>query len=380
MGRTYRSGLKMGSVLATATSRMSIILAAVVVAFAAMGDGRRVPVPTSGEPRAESGTLETGRARDAQPIPEHLPPAAGLPTPGQNADSEYERSVAAISVSYRVIPFTIRTLTLRERFELRDGRVTTAWPPSRIHDRFGVPMRIINGYRRYHPLGLTRLGLKYLSRYRLTHDTLFLDRAKRIAAGLQRIAVRTPNAIWFPYRFRFAGNRPPWYSGYAQGFALSFFVRLWEATTEQRYRALADLTYNSIRTLRRASAPWVTWIDGRRYVWIDEYPQQLDRTFNGHAFALIGLHDYFEITKRRDLYSADRHEKVHALLRGGITTIRAYASTFRNPGAVSDYCLAHHARNRAYHPVHVMQLRYLTVMTGDPWFERMADNFAADVA
>ena len=33
--------------------------------------------------------------------------------------------------------------------------------------RYGVPMRIIDGYRRYHPVGLTRLGLKYLSRYRL---------------------------------------------------------------------------------------------------------------------------------------------------------------------------------------------------------------------
>jgi hypothetical protein len=115
-------------------------------------------------------------------------------------------------------------------------------------------------------------------------------------------------------------------------------------------------------------------------VWIDEYPQELDRTFNGHAFALFGLHDYVEMTKRRDLYSAARHANVLALLRGGITTIRAYASTFRNPGAVSDYCLAHHVRNPEYHPVHVMQLRYLAVLTGDLWFERMADHFAADVA
>jgi hypothetical protein len=238
-------------------------------------------------------------------------------------------------------------------------------------------MRIIGGQRRYHPVGLARLGLKYLSRYRLTHDALFLDRAKRIAAGLARIAVRTPNAIWFPYRFRFSGNRPPWYSGYAQGFALSLFVRLWEQTSAKRYRLLADLTYNSLRVLRRASAPWVSWVH-RGYLWIDEYPQQLDRTFNGHVFALIGLHDYLGLTKRRDLYSAARYDNVLALLRGGITSIRAYASTYRNPGAVSDYCLAHHVRNPHYHPVHVMQLRYLSVMTGDPWFARMADHFDSD--
>ena len=364
-----------------ANSRASITLATVIAASAAVGgDGQRVPVPTSIEPLAESGLLVTGRDNGGERLPKHVLPVALPPTAAQTSESEGERLVAASTPAYRVIPFNIRTLTLKERFELRDGTVTTAWPPTRIHDAYGVPMRIINGYRRYHPVGLTRLGLKYLSRYRLTHDPLFLDRAKRIAAGLQRIAVRTPNAIWFPYRFRFATNRPPWYSGYAQGFALSFFVRLWEVTDTDRYRLLADLTYNSIRTLRRASAPWVTWVDGRGYLWIDEYPQQLDRTFNGHVFALIGLHDYWEMTKRGDLYSADRHENVLALLRGGITTIRAYASTFRNPGAVSDYCLAHHVRNRAYHSVHVMQLRYLTVMTGDPWFDRMADHFAADVA
>jgi hypothetical protein len=317
---------------------------------------------------------------DTTPISGGAEPSTSFSLLAPTSDRDDSHSAASTAVRWRTVPFTIRTLTVNERFELRDSRITTAWPPTRIHDSYGVPMRIINGYRRYHPVGLTRLGLKYLSRYRLTGDPLFLDRAERIAAGLVRIAVRTPNAIWFPYRFRFARNLPPWYSGYAQGFALSLFVRLWEQTAAERYRVLADLTYNSLRTLRRVSAPWVTWVDGRQYVWIDEYPQELDRTFNGHVFALLGLYDYVEMTKRRDLYSAARHGDVLALIRGGITTIRAYASTFRNPGAVSDYCLAHHIRNPDYHPVHITQLRHLAVMTGDRWFERMADNFAADVA
>ena len=352
------------------------VLTSSLVAMTMLGDA--LPA-ASARPFAPTDRLDLVPV-DITPISAGADPPTSLPVLPPASDRDDALSAAGTAVRWRTIPFTIRTLTLNERFELRDGTVTTAWPPSRIHDSYGVPMRIISGHRRYHPLGLVRLGLKYLSRYRRTGDPLFLDRAKRIAAGLQRIAVRTPNAIWFPYRFRFPGNRPPWYSGYAQGFALSFFVRLWEATAAGRYRVLADLTYNSLRTLRRASAPWVTWVDGRQYLWIDEYPQQLDRTFNGHVFALFGLHDYFEMTKRGDLYSSARHANVLALLRGGITTIHAYASTFRNPGAVSDYCLAHHVRNPDYHPVHVMQLRYLAVMTGDPWFERMADHFAADVA
>lgn len=299
-----------------------------------------------------------------------------------------ERSVlAAVSVPWRTIPFTIRSLPPERRFELRDGTVSTRWPPTRVHDRFGVPMRIINGYRRYHPVGLARLGLKYLSRYRGTSDPLYLDRAERIAAGLERIGVRARNAIWFPYRHTFTMhgnpsyvNRPPWYSGYAQGFALALFVRLWEQTRTDTYRVLADQTFNSLRNLGRGPRPWVSWVERGRYLWIEEYPQRLDRTFNGHVFALIGLHDYFVMTKDPGLYSAARNANVLALLRGGITTIRAYAATFRNPGTVSDYCLAHHYRNPTYHPVHIRLLRYLRSMTGDEWFGRMASLYASDVS
>ena len=135
----------------------------------------------------------------ASPIPA-VTSVGRRPAPISRYRAERAASTAA-ATPWRSTSFTIRTLSPETRFELRDGKVTTAWPPTRIHDRYGVPMRIINGHRRYHPIALTRLGLKYLSRYRGTNDPLFLDRAKRIAAGLERIGVRARNAIWFPYRF-----------------------------------------------------------------------------------------------------------------------------------------------------------------------------------
>ena len=145
------------------------------------------------------------------------------------------------------------------------------------------------------------------------------------------------------------------------GLALALFSRLYQYTRDASYLRLADLTYASLRNMGRGTNPWVSWIDGRHYLWIEEYPQQLDQTFNGFVFAIIGLHDYSQLTKDPALYSATRDSDVLALLRGGITTIRAYTPTFRNPGAVSDYCLAHHYRNPKYHPVHIAQLSYLTL-------------------
>jgi hypothetical protein len=288
-------------------------------------------------------------------------------------------------IPWRASRFAIRDLDADTRFEFRDRRVTTAWPPSRIHDRYGVPMRVINGHRRYHPVGLAMLGLKYLSGHRRTGKPLFLDRARRIAAALERIGMSARGAIWFPYRFTWTMhgnahlvNRPPWYSGMSQGLALSFFVRLYESTGETRFRVLADRTYASLRNLGRRSEPWVSRIDRSRYLWIEEYPQELDRTFNGYVFALFGVYDYYQLTRDRSLYAAARNEGVLAMLRGGLTTIKSYGSTFRNPGTVSGYCLAHDYRNPKYHRVHIWQLRQLERMTGDRWFGRMADRFQAD--
>jgi D-glucuronyl C5-epimerase C-terminus len=293
--------------------------------------------------------------------------------------------LTSVAVPWQSTSFTIRDLAPAHRFEIVHRQPSTAWPPTAVHDSHGVPMRIIGGYRRYHPVGLARLGLKYLYSFRRTGDPLYLDRAERIAAGLQRIAVSARGAIWFPYRFTFTMhgdgaivNRPPWFSGMAQGLALSLFVRLWERTGNDAYRVLADLTYNSLRNLGRASTYWVSWVAAGRYLWIEEYPRALDRTFNGHVFALFGLYDYFQLTKDRGRYSAARNANVLSLLRGGITTIRAFASTFRNRGTVSDYCLAHHFRNPKYHAVHIGQLRQLGRITGDAWFGRMADLFASD--
>jgi hypothetical protein len=291
------------------------------------------------------------------------------------------------SPPWRGTAYAIRSISPAVRFEVRQGGLTTAWPPTKIHDIYGVPMRIYDGVKRYHPVQLVRLGLAYLRNYRLTHDRRYLDRAKRIAGGLKRIAVAARGGLWFPYRFRWTMhgvsryvNRPPWYSGMAQGLALALFVRLWQYSADPAYRTLADLTYNTMRTLGRGTTPWVSWIDGRRYVWIEEYPLILDQTFNGFVFAIVGLYDYSQITRDISLYRPARNADVLALLRGAITTIRAYVPTFRNAGTVSDYCLAHHFRNPRYHAVHIAQLRYLTTITGDPWFTRMANAFVADVS
>ena len=62
-------------------------------------------------------------------------------------------SPAAVAPSWRVTPYAILPISPARRYEVRQGGLTTAWPPTRIHDSYGVPMRIYDGVKRYHPVG-----------------------------------------------------------------------------------------------------------------------------------------------------------------------------------------------------------------------------------
>ena len=117
-----------------------------------------------------------------------------------------------------------------------------------------------------HPVGQAQYVVNMLRNHRLDPRQEYLDLAVANADRLLKRAVRHQGAIFFPYGFDFALHgrgtmKAPWYSGMAQGVALSGFVRLWELTGEQKWRDAADQTYRSFLVSRQAGAPWV---DGRR--------------------------------------------------------------------------------------------------------------------
>ena len=69
---------------------------------------------------------------------------------------------------------------------------------------------------------------------------------------------------------------------------------------------------------------------------------------------------------------------VAAVNRGAATTTQHYASTFRQAGWMSHYCLAHLIVNPLYHNIHVHQLLTLHSMTGADVFAHDADLWEAD--
>ncbi|MEU6707100.1 D-glucuronyl C5-epimerase family protein [Streptomyces wuyuanensis] len=239
-----------------------------------------------------------------------------------------------------------------------------------------------------HPVGQIQFGLGCITSYRTEQDptrrALFLERAKAQADRLIEKRVEARGAWYFPYAFDFShavhtgvDYKAPWYSGMAQGEAISLFIQLSELegiTEEERnlYRAAADGAFASL--LRADDAdPWVVNKDGSGCLWIQEYPFTEpgtgDYTYNGMVFAMFGLWDY---------YRATGNELAAQLYDGSCTTMARYFPLLRNQRWFSYYCQTHRVPAPTYHQHHINLWRQLHWQTSSPVFAHQMDMLLDD--
>ena len=245
------------------------------------------------------------------------------------------------------------------------------------HDRYGVPMSLIDGRLVYKPAGLGQFAINALDGYRRTADPRYLNMARQIARVFVRIGRTSAGGLYIPYQFNFQMHRNPadvirnpWYSAMAQGLALSLFTRLYQVSGENADLVTARSLYISLRHIGRGTAPWVTWVDGGHYLWLEEYAQRYpEHTLNGFIFAAFGLYDYWLVTGNPSVLQE---------FRGAMTTLKAFVMKYRNPGGPIDYCLKHGKPQIKYHHIVIWQLRFLSVITGDRYFATVANVFARD--
>ncbi|WP_345714069.1 D-glucuronyl C5-epimerase family protein, partial [Kineococcus glutinatus] len=275
-------------------------------------------------------------------------------------------------------------LTAVAQLPYEGGELLRLDDPARRVDADGVQLYERDGTRFLHPVGTAQYALAALAGYHRTGDGEYLRRARANAEALLGTARTHEDAIFFPYPFDFPlGDEvdntihAPWYSGMAQGQALSLFVRLWEVDHDQRWRTAADRTFRSFEVERGPGHPWVTLTDDERHVWFEEYAGDTEPllVLNGHNFALYGLYDYHRVTGSED---------AARLFSEGATTVRDELAGFRVPGGVSYYCLQLPGcrrplwQNPKYHAIHAEQLAALADITDDPWFAERAAEFRAD--
>jgi len=252
-----------------------------------------------------------------------------------------------------------------------------------IYDAEGIPLH--NYYRgdklNYHPVFLAQVGLKQMDIYNTTNKRKALRDAYKIYRKLIDVSLKLDSSIFFPYTFAFPLHgcdqetmMSPWYSGMAQGQTLSFFCRLYEATKDKEVLNQCEKVFNSFTRLKgQGFNPWVSCVDKDGYLWLEEYPRDLPAfTLNGMIFAIYGLYDFYRITES---------ELALKYVYASLTTIKDNILRFRCEDDVSYYCLKHNnfkGRNPSYHKVHINELKKLTEITGDSYFEEIAEIFYKD--
>jgi hypothetical protein len=302
--------------------------------------------------------------------------AAGLVVLGPAAAASGSAASAPVS-SFRERDFAVPVMALVNRLYSGDRPV-----PRRdggVHDAHGVRMRLVAGELRDLPRLQATYGLLNLNTYRLTGDGFFLERALAQAGRLVSNMVTSGGAWFVPTPISChrhgVGSEPiaaPYFSALAQGRTLLFFSRLAAVTGEQRWRTAAGRVFAAFRLREPRRGPCVITVDDGSYLWLQEWPWAgwlPDDTFNGHISAAFGIYEYYCVT---------RDPLALSLFRGAATTVLHYAPTFRQPGWLSRYCLAHLITNPNYHRIHVQQLLVLHTFTREPEFAHYADLFESD--
>ncbi|MFV2062227.1 MAG: D-glucuronyl C5-epimerase family protein [Chloroflexota bacterium] len=255
-------------------------------------------------------------------------------------------------------------------------QILPAYPP---FDEAGVPLfRWRDGKFYYRPGGLAINGMKRIDSYRDTGNPEQLKQALLQAEKLRELKIVRNDAWWLPFRFDYPpeGMKAPWFNAMAQGLVLSFFVRLYRVTGDEIHLEAAESVFQSFQRLGRKWAgrerPWVAFVDDVGYLWLEHYPNaKPDHVLNAHLHALIGLYEYWQLT---------RSPEARQLLEGALTTMRDRAGLYRREGRVSIYGMRSRTNILKYHRIHVWQLRLLGRMTGDSYFTELGDALDRDAS
>jgi len=242
------------------------------------------------------------------------------------------------------------------------------------HDVDGIPLLNYGGKigLQYNPIAIAQWGL---GNYNLHRRTASLEAGGKFVRAADWLCDRLePNShgihVWnhtfdWPYR---ESLRAPWYSGLAQGQAISLLVRAHHQTDEPKYLKSAALAFSSF--LKSTDKGGITFTDPAGKIWFEEYvvtpPTHI---LNGFIWAAWGVYDYFLAT------GSDEAVKLFA---AAIATLRANLHRYD----LGFWSLYEQSGTRLpmiaspfYHRLHITQLRVMHRITQEQFFCDYADRW-----
>ena len=243
------------------------------------------------------------------------------------------------------------------------------------HDQAGVPMLDYRGHvgLQYNPIAIAQWGLGNHDLWSRSGEEQRRERFLLAAEWL--LANLEPNEadlyVW-PHRFEWEYQTllaSGWYSALAQGQGLSLLIRAHKATGDPRYFEAAERVLETFFSEMEKGG--VVHTDDRGYVWLEEVIlQPPTHILNGMMWASWGLYDYW-------LHTGS--ERARTRWEESVRTLRDRLGDF-DVGYWSLYDIAGtplpNAASRFYHALHVVQLRVMFRLSGDPVFGEWADRWA----
>ncbi|MEM6736266.1 MAG: D-glucuronyl C5-epimerase family protein [Bacteroidota bacterium] len=168
-------------------------------------------------------------------------------------------------------------------------------------DSQGLPMLGFGKNAVYNPVYLAQYGL-------MLHDDM-IDHKNDHTFLLKRILdwfhnnkeIFKDTYIWpSPIENKKYNLKKGWVSGMYQGQVISLFLRAYQLIGDEKYLAIPDAAINLFKYDTQEGG--VIRIDEKGYLWIEEYPSQTGSyVLNGFIYAVLGLIDYFRITRSAEV-------------------------------------------------------------------------------
>ena len=242
------------------------------------------------------------------------------------------------------------------------------------YDAQGIPMLDYRGAlgMQYNPIAIAQWGLANYNRYSETGEEAYRLKLLKAADWLCQNLEQNDRGLWvWNHRFDWEYRdtlKAPWYSGLAQGQGVSLLLRVHVLTKNAAYAVAAERAF--IPLTRLIADGGVLFEDGHKNLWIEEYlVNPPTHILNGFIWALWGTFDYW--LARADARARDIFDR-------GVTTLltnlekydTGYWSLYEQSGTRLKMLAS-----PFYHRLHIVQLRVMAQLTGEPRFEDVAQRW-----
>ncbi|GAA0747115.1 cell wall-binding repeat-containing protein [Clostridium oceanicum] len=240
-------------------------------------------------------------------------------------------------------------------------------------DKDGNPVVLYNGKYQYNPVTLAQYSLSLYGEYLKGTNTKesFLKVTDKLMTLQNSKGAFTYN---FPWRYYLNSKdySSGWYSGMAQGQALSVFTRAYKLTKDKKYLEAGNkaLKFMITPVSKGGTMDTLSCIDktlGKNIIFEEYISNPSSYTLNGFMFSLLGLYDWSQLSN----VNIDNSKISKEYFNKGISTLEKILPYY-DLGGFTAYDLGFMVRKNTqphigvnYHGVHIYLLNALYSITQD---------------